>query len=545
MKKYILILIFVLYSASPTFAVEIYNDVMYIPYTDVLPVIDGQMDRFWYNIGEIQMTQFVVSSEYGSTMPENDRDCHASFKICYGCTAFYLFIKIVDDQLEVGETVIEKNDFININFDYFKDMCCNSECRWFFYYGDTTAAIASYPWILNRSSWVKTENGYQCEIMIEFTEITSLKWLGAEAYGFELAFADRDNGEIEHVLQWWSDQFYPIASETWGQVEFLNPYFRTVTNNLELFYKTDDIEVDGVMEELWWHERTADISMNHMIIAPGIVQQNWQDLFFTCYINWYLRYDSGADLNFMIQVFDDQIDTSSASVDNWDGIEIFIDGNNNNNDMNLGLDERDRHFQFGYGQRYELNQELSVEQIAWKKTEGGYQVELKLDWDDLYPIIGEYFEPLSMEIQVNDWDDGQLQAIGQWVGSSQTIDEKPSQFITCDFIEEYADPWTPCAYKTDAIANEVPSIQTFTLSPNYPNPFNPYTTINYSLSSPSHVSLRIFDVKGRELEHVLNEYQGQGNHQVVFDARHLPSGMYVYELKAGVQVERRKMMLVR
>lgn len=153
----------------------------------------------------------------------------------------------------------------------------------------------------------------------------------------------------------------------------------------------------------------------------------------------------------------------------------------------------------------------------------GYQVELKLDWEDLYPIIGEYFEPLSMEIQVNDWDDGQLQAIGQWVGSSQTIDEKPSQFITGYFIEEYADPWTQCAYKTDSVENGLPVIQTFTL----------------------HICLKIFDINGREVEQVLDAHQGQGSHQVMFDATHLPSGMYVYQLRVGEHVEQRKMMLVR
>jgi len=79
----------------------------------------------------------------------------------------------------------------------------------------------------------------------------------------------------------------------------------------------------------------------------------------------------------------------------------------------------------------------------------------------------------------------------------------------------------------------------FSLSQNYPNPFNPSTTINYQLSTPGFVMLKVYDVLGREVATLVNEYRQAGNYKITFNARHLersremPSGVYFYTLKAG------------
>ncbi|MFH1197703.1 MAG: GDSL-type esterase/lipase family protein [bacterium] len=80
----------------------------------------------------------------------------------------------------------------------------------------------------------------------------------------------------------------------------------------------------------------------------------------------------------------------------------------------------------------------------------------------------------------------------------------------------------------------------FSLEQNYPNPFNPSTTIEYTLPvetghAPSlqHVTLKVFDVMGREAAIVVNERQSPGKHQVEFDGSGLASGVYFYKLIAG------------
>jgi hypothetical protein len=83
----------------------------------------------------------------------------------------------------------------------------------------------------------------------------------------------------------------------------------------------------------------------------------------------------------------------------------------------------------------------------------------------------------------------------------------------------------------------------FNLQQNYPNPFNPTTTINYQLPTNSHVTLKVFDVLGREVATLVNAQQTPGNHSVAFSARNLPSGVYFYRITAGNFSEVKKLVL--
>ncbi|HUI28860.1 MAG TPA: T9SS type A sorting domain-containing protein [Candidatus Acidoferrales bacterium] len=71
----------------------------------------------------------------------------------------------------------------------------------------------------------------------------------------------------------------------------------------------------------------------------------------------------------------------------------------------------------------------------------------------------------------------------------------------------------------------------FRLEQNYPNPFNPSTVINYQLAMNSQVTLKVYDVLGREVETLLSEPQTVGSHSVTFNATNLPSGVYFYRLQ--------------
>jgi Secretion system C-terminal sorting domain/Immune inhibitor A-like, MAM domain len=86
---------------------------------------------------------------------------------------------------------------------------------------------------------------------------------------------------------------------------------------------------------------------------------------------------------------------------------------------------------------------------------------------------------------------------------------------------------------------------TFSLAQNYPNPFNPTTTISYTVASPSVVSLKIFDVLGREVATVVNKAMPSGRYEATWDASGVASGLYFYRLDAGSFVEVKKMMLLR
>ena len=85
----------------------------------------------------------------------------------------------------------------------------------------------------------------------------------------------------------------------------------------------------------------------------------------------------------------------------------------------------------------------------------------------------------------------------------------------------------------------------FQLFQNYPNPFNPSTKINFSIAKSSLVSLKVYDVLGREVACLVNETKSVGNYEVTFNANEFSSGIYYYKLKAGNFIEIKKMNLVK
>ena len=85
----------------------------------------------------------------------------------------------------------------------------------------------------------------------------------------------------------------------------------------------------------------------------------------------------------------------------------------------------------------------------------------------------------------------------------------------------------------------------FKLSQNYPNPFNPSTIINFSLAKSDKVSLKIYDLLGREVATLLDGYKPVGNYSVNFKADNLSSGVYIYKLQAGEFVKSQKMILLK
>ncbi len=98
------------------------------------------------------------------------------------------------------------------------------------------------------------------------------------------------------------------------------------------------------------------------------------------------------------------------------------------------------------------------------------------------------------------------------------------------------------------IVTELP--KEFSLEQNYPNPFNPETTISYQLPEDSKVTIKIFDILGKEVHTLISENQAAGIHKQIWNASNFASGLYVYQLIAesvsGEQkVFRKKMMLVK
>jgi photosystem II stability/assembly factor-like uncharacterized protein len=136
----------------------------------------------------------------------------------------------------------------------------------------------------------------------------------------------------------------------------------------------------------------------------------------------------------------------------------------------------------------------------------------------------------------------------QYVPTISTI--RQVHFLTTD--TGYAVTDNGMILKTYNAGNPIGIIQTntevpaeYSLAQNFPNPFNPSTTIKFSLPKSSFVTLKIYDNIGKEVAILIDQNVGSGNYEYEFDAGVLGSGIYYYRIKADDFVETKKMILIK
>ncbi|HCD53648.1 MAG TPA: hypothetical protein DEQ34_14465 [Balneolaceae bacterium] len=112
----------------------------------------------------------------------------------------------------------------------------------------------------------------------------------------------------------------------------------------------------------------------------------------------------------------------------------------------------------------------------------------------------------------------------------------------------FAYKWSSCeTFDLTAVNIEEESGRTYKikLDQNYPNPFNPATTITYEIEKPGYIDLSLFTVHGRKVMTLVSGFKAGGSYREVLNASELPSGVYLYRLKAGEAVLTRKLMLIK
>jgi len=100
-------------------------------------------------------------------------------------------------------------------------------------------------------------------------------------------------------------------------------------------------------------------------------------------------------------------------------------------------------------------------------------------------------------------------------------------------------------FTTGITDNDESERQQFILHNNYPNPFNPATTMSYTLANPGHVSLYVYNSTGQKIATLVDTHMSAGEHSAKFDGRGLASGMYFYRFEAGGFEKSGKMILVK
>lgn len=140
---------------------------------------------------------------------------------------------------------------------------------------------------------------------------------------------------------------------------------------------------------------------------------------------------------------------------------------------------------------------------------------------------------------------GVLGNLGIWSISGDTLTVQGSGGDTTTFPSSFTDPSYYIKQKTGVTDNRAEAVNEFSLFQNYPNPFNHSTSILFNLSSSSYVSLKVFDLRGREVVTIVSEQLSAGNHVRQWSAIGMPSGIYYYCLQAGRFAETKKLVLMK
>ncbi|MCA2004149.1 MAG: T9SS type A sorting domain-containing protein, partial [Ignavibacterium sp.] len=98
---------------------------------------------------------------------------------------------------------------------------------------------------------------------------------------------------------------------------------------------------------------------------------------------------------------------------------------------------------------------------------------------------------------------------------------------------------------SNEIEVDVLSPDKFVLEQNYPNPFNPTTIISWQSPISGHQTLKVYDILGKEVVTLVNEYKEAGRYKIEFDASNIPSGIYYYKISAGSFSDVKKMMVIK
>ncbi len=145
------------------------------------------------------------------------------------------------------------------------------------------------------------------------------------------------------------------------------------------------------------------------------------------------------------------------------------------------------------------------------------------------------------EFKITNIPFGTYEVIGQKIGIDNAISEK----ITIDPFNNQITGISVNFNATGVEDEELIIPDEIILYPNYPNPFNPSTTIKFAVPKESNVNLSIYNVLGELVSTLVNEQMKPGYYEYKFDASNLASGVYLYRIKAGSFVQSKKMILMK
>ncbi|MBN2103687.1 T9SS type A sorting domain-containing protein [bacterium] len=499
--------------------------ILEVPVAGIAPVIDGILDPVWTSVCSWPMEKISLNEDVA---PADWLDTFSSFKMMYDENNVYVFIEANDDIVNTLNGLAWENDAFELYFD--GDNSKNDQVTGYdvndrqlrYVYNQTSENIGNAP--NSTCSFITTDHGYNCEIQIPAQDMT-FALVSDHTFGFDIQFDDNDTGIRNHQLKWWS-----ASNDSWHDASLFGTARTTnyvASDPMQILQASGTPVIDGIADETvwkdipWFSDNTFVTQTDGNPLSPpfDITQvKNWNDCRFNCKMMW-----QGNMLYLYANVFDDIIDTGHNNSWMNDGFQIFIDGNN---DKNVS-DPNDGDFSFVYST-------TPTSDAAFAVTGSGYTFECQLNLNSELGIGMYQGKLIGFEISLNDNDGGGRDLWTHWWSNDDISWSDPGTLGTIQLAGS--------TVKVDDPEHQ-PVVQTCHLAQNIPNPFNPSTTIRYTVPKSCHVTLTIYDLLGKEIATLVNETQSPGEYAVKWNGQNHANAIYLYQIKTGDYIETKKMIL--
>jgi N-acetylmuramoyl-L-alanine amidase len=200
-------------------------------------------------------------------------------------------------------------------------------------------------------------------------------------------------------------------------------------------------------------------------------------------------------------------------------LQVYLHGDGSGTQFRFAIDDSVDGFPAGTADHHEVSTWTPIDWVGWRLVE----------WDLEKDTIGSWLGNGILEGQLR-FDSFQLRKTGSSAQSGVLYFDQLqlAERIVTDVAED---------------GRDLPS--EYSLEQNYPNPFNPSAEIRYGVGRSGQVTIKVYDLLGREVAVLLDRHMEAGRYSVRFDGRGLSSGMYVYRMTAGGQTFIRKMLLTK
>lgn len=462
---------------------------MYILETSSAPVIDGNAnDAVWSSVPWFSDNTFATHSGGSPLSPPFDianidgwNDCRLNYKMAWQGNMLYLYAKVFDNIISTSSSSFWDNDGFQIFLDGNNDKTPQFDAD----DGTYDCEYSTTP--ISDMVFTQTYSGYIMELQMDLSANPGVIPALSSLMGFDIQLNDNDGTNRDLLSRWWCDDFMAYSKPSlWGTIQFTN------ATSMQ--------------------SQSSSNKMNNGDFSQGL--QDWE-------------FDLGesGDASGLVEegVFHAQI---------------------NNGGDNLG--------------------DISFEQENLALVQGNmYTLSFKAKAEDLRNIL-YYVGAIAVSPTKNLSKIADSQTFYVYEDSCiLTSDWKTftRSFIMTDLTDEvaivgfgfgtsdedvYLDDVMLIESTTTSIESDAPARPSqYALSQNYPNPFNPTTTIGYQVDVSGRVSLKVYDMRGREIITLVDEEKQPGYYDVIFDASDLSSGVYVYKIFSDNRIRSNKLVLLK